>query len=118
MNAMDVTIYHNPRCSKSRQALALLQEKGLEPRVVEYLKTPPTRDELAAIVKATGEPVRALLRKQGSPYEDLGLDDGKWSDDALLDFMAEHPSLLNRPVVVTEKGARLGRPTERILEIL
>ncbi|MFP1631779.1 arsenate reductase (glutaredoxin) [Zhengella sp. ZM62] len=115
---MDVTIYHNPRCSKSRQALALLQEKGIEPRVVEYLKTPPTRDELAALVKATGEPVRALLRKQGSPYEELGLDDEKWSDDELLDFMAGHPSLLNRPVVVTEKGARLGRPTERILEIL
>lgn len=115
---MDVTIYHNPRCSKSRQALALLQERGLEPRVVEYLKTPPSRDELAALVKATGEPVRALLRKQGSPYDELGLDDETWSDDALLDFMAEHPALLNRPVVVTEKGARLGRPTERILEIL
>lgn len=118
MSAMDVTIYHNPRCSKSRQALALLQEKGFTPRVVEYLKTPPSRDELAALVAATGEPVRALLRRQGSPYDDLDLDDPKWSDDRLLDFMAEHPALLNRPVVVTEKGARLGRPTERILEIL
>lgn len=118
MTAVDVTIYHNPRCSKSRQALALLQEKGLTPRVVEYLKTPPTRDELAAIVKATGEPVRALLRRQGSPYDDLGLGDDTWSDDQILDFMAEHPALLNRPVVVTAKGARLGRPTERILEIL
>lgn len=118
MSAMDVTIYHNPRCSKSRQALALLQAKGFTLRVVEYLKTPPSRDELAALVAATGEPVRALLRRQGSPYDDLGLDDPKWSDDQLLDFMAEHPALLNRPVVVTEKGARLGRPTERILEIL
>ena len=118
MSAMDVTIYHNPRCSKSRQALALLLDKGITPRVVEYLKTPPSRDELAAIVKATGEPVRALLRKQGSPYDDLGLDDETWSDAALLDVMAEHPSLLNRPVVVTDKGARLGRPTERILDIL
>ena len=118
MSAMDVTIYHNPRCSKSRQALALLLDKGITPRVVEYLKTPPSRDELAAIVKATGEPVRALLRKQGSPYEELGLDDAKWSDAQLIGFMAEHPALMNRPVVVTEKGARLGRPLERIDEIL
>ncbi len=115
---MSVTIYHNPRCSKSRQALELLREKGIEPEVVEYLKTPPTRDELAKIVKATGEPVRALLRKQGSPYDELGLGDPKWTDDQLLDFMANHPSLMNRPVVVGPKGAALGRPTEKILDVL
>lgn len=115
---MNVTIYHNPRCSKSRQALDLLREKGIEPEVVEYLKTPPSRAELARIVKATGEPVRALLRKQGSPYDELGLDDDKWTDDQLLDFMAQHPALLNRPVVVGPKGAVLGRPTERILDVL
>lgn len=115
---MSVTIYHNPRCSKSRQALELLRDKGIEPKVVEYLKAPPSRDELAEIVKATGEPVRALLRKQGSPYDELDLDDEKWTDDQLLDFMAEHPALLNRPVVVGPKGAVLGRPTERILDVL
>ncbi|MBZ0164149.1 MAG: arsenate reductase (glutaredoxin) [Notoacmeibacter sp.] len=115
---MSVTIYHNPRCSKSRQALELLREKGIEPKVVEYLKAPPSRDELAEIVKATGEPVRALLRKQGSPYDELDLDNEKWSDDQLLDFMAEHPALLNRPVVVGPKGAVLGRPTERIFDVL
>ena len=115
---MPVTIYHNPRCSKSRQALDMLHERGLEPEVVEYLKTPPSRETLEAIVAATGEPVRALLRKQGSPYEELGLDDAKWSDAQLIGFMAEHPALMNRPVVVTEKGARLGRPLERIDEIL
>ncbi len=115
---MSVTIYHNPRCSKSRQALELLRDKGIEPKVVEYLKAPPSRDELAEIVKATGEPVRALLRKQGSPYDELDLDDEKWSDDQLLDFMAEYPALLNRPVVVGPKGAVLGRPTERILDVL
>ena len=115
---MSVTIYHNSDCGTSRNTLAMIRQSGEEPTVIEYLKTPPSRDELAALVKATGEPVRALLRKQGSPYDELGLDDEKWSDDALLDFMAGHPALLNRPVVVTEKGARLGRPTERILEIL
>ncbi len=115
---MNVTIYHNPRCSKSRQALDLLREKGIEPKVVEYLKTPPSRAELARIVEATGEPVRALLRKQGSPYDELGLDDDKWTDDQLLDFLAQHPALLNRPVVVGPKGAVLGRPIERILDVL
>lgn len=115
---MSVRIYHNPRCSKSRQALELLREKGIEPKVVEYLKAPPSRDELAEIVMATGEPVRALLRKQGSPYDELDLDNEKWSDDQLLDFMAEHPALLNRPVVVGPKGAVLGRPTERIFDVL
>lgn len=114
----DVTIYHNPRCSTSRKALDLLVERGLAPKVVEYLKTPPNRAELEAIVRATGEPVRALLRRNGTPYDELGLDDTKWTDDELLDFIAAHPVLMNRPVVVTVKGARLGRPLEKIEDIL
>lgn len=114
---MDVTIYHNPRCSKSREALQMLRDRGIEPKIVEYLKTPPSKAEIAAIVKATGEPARALLRKD-PPYAELGLANSRWSDDQLTGFMAEHPVLFNRPVVVTEKGARLGRPVGKIAEIL
>ena len=113
-----VTIYHNPRCSTSRNALALLRERGIEPQVVEYLKTPPNRDELQRIAAATGEPLRALLRTKQPEYLEQGLDDPQLSDDQLLDAMLTTPVLINRPIVVSAKGARLGRPLERVLEVL
>ena len=107
---MSVTIYHNPKCGTSRNVLAMIREEGIEPVVVEYLKTPPGREMLMDIAAATGEPVRAILREKGTPYGELGLDDPKWSDDELIGFMVEHPILMNRPIVVTEKGAALCRP--------
>lgn len=113
-----VTIYHNPKCSTSRNALALLRERGIEPVVVEYLKTPPSRDELRAIAQATGEPLRALLRTKQAECAEQGLDDPSVSDEQLLDAMVATPVLINRPIVVTPKGARLGRPLERVLEVL
>ena len=113
-----VTIYHNPRCSTSRNALALLRERGIEPQVVEYLKTPPSRDELQRITAATGEPLRALLRTKQPEYLEQGLDNPALTDDQLLDAMLATPVLINRPIVVTPKGARLGRPAERVLEVL
>lgn len=113
-----VTIYHNPRCSTSRNALALLREHGIEPAVIEYLKTPPSRDELKRIAQATGEPLRALLRTKQPEYLEQGLDNPQLSDDELIDAMLATPVLINRPIVVTAKGARLGRPMERVLEVL
>ena len=115
---MTVTIYHNPKCSTSRNVLEMIRDTGVEPEVVEYLKTPPGRDKIAEIAKATGEPLRAILRERGTPYGELGLDDPKWSDDQLIDFMVEHPILMNRPIVVTDKGAALCRPKEKVLELL
>ncbi|WP_373048728.1 arsenate reductase (glutaredoxin) [Vulgatibacter sp.] len=111
-------IFHNPKCSKSRETLALLQERGVEPTVVEYLKTPPDRTELAQIVAALGIAPRALLRRKEARYAALGLDDPKWTDEELLDFMVANPVLIERPIVVTAQGARLGRPPEAVLEIL
>ena len=113
-----VTLYHNPNCSTSRNALALLRERGIEPVVVEYLKTPPSRDELKAIAAATGEPLRALLRTRQAEYAAQGLDNPALTDDQLLDAMLATPVLINRPIVVTPQGARLGRPLERVLEVL
>ena len=117
-----VTIYHNPQCSTSRKALALLRERGIEPTIVEYLKTPPTRDELRRIAAATGEPpatqIRALLRTKQPQYLEQGLDNPALSDEQLLDAMTTTPVLINRPIVVTPQGARLARPLERMLEIL
>ena len=113
-----VTIYHNPRCSNSRAVLALLQEKGVQPQVVEYLKTPPSRDELKRIAAATGEPLRALLRTKQAEYLEQGLDDAGVSDDQLAAAMHATPVLIERPIVVTPKGARLGRPLEQILDVL
>ncbi|QKV19791.1 arsenate reductase (glutaredoxin) [Oricola thermophila] len=115
---MTVTIYHNPKCGTSRNVLAMIREKGIEPEIVEYLKTPPGRERLVEILRATGEPVRAILRERGTPYAELGLDDPKWSDDELIDFMVEYPILMNRPIVVTDKGAALCRPKEKVLELL
>ena len=113
-----VTLYHNPNCSTSRNALALLRERGIEPVVVEYLKTPPSRDELKAIAAAAGEPLRALLRTRQVEYAEQGLDNPALTDDQLLDAMLATPVLINRPIVVTPQGARLGRPLERVLEVL
>ncbi|MCA1411336.1 arsenate reductase (glutaredoxin) [Bradyrhizobium sp. NBAIM20] len=115
---MSVTIYHNPACGTSRNTLAMIRQSGVEPVVVEYLKTPPSRDKLKELIAVMGIPVRALLREKGTPYKDLGLDDSKWSDDELLDFMIAHPILINRPIVVTPKGTRLCRPSEAVVDLL
>jgi len=115
---MSVTIYHNPACGTSRNVLAMIRNSGAEPRVVEYLKTPPSRAELIALIGRMGIPVRALLREKGTPYQALGLDDPALSDDALLDAMLAHPILINRPIVVTDLGVKLCRPSEVVLDIL
>ncbi len=114
----DITIYHNPACGTSRNTLALIRNSGVEPRVVLYLQTPPSRDELLGLIAATGQPVRALIRAKADPYVELGLDDPKWTDGELLDFMLAHPILINRPIVVTPLGTRLCRPSELVLDIL
>ena len=113
-----VTIYHNPDCGTSRNVLALIRNSGEEPTVIEYLKTPPDRDTLTALIAAMGVPVRAVLREKGTPYAELGLDDPTWSDDQLIDFMRQHPILINRPIVLTPLGTRLCRPSEAVLDIL
>ena len=115
---MTITIYHNPKCGTSRNTLAMIQQSGVEPEVVEYLKTPPTREKLVELFASMGIAPRDLLRRKGTPYDELGLDDPKWSDDELIDFMVAHPILMNRPVVVTPLGAKLCRPSETVLEIL
>jgi arsenate reductase len=115
---MSVTIYHNPDCGTSRNTLAMIRQSGVEPVVIEYLKTPPSRETLVALVKAMGISVRALLREKGTPFRELGLDDSKWSDDELIDQMLAHPILINRPIVVTPKGARLCRPSETVIDLL
>ncbi|MBR1127006.1 arsenate reductase (glutaredoxin) [Bradyrhizobium iriomotense] len=115
---MSVTIYHNPDCGTSRNTLAMIRQSGVEPTVIEYLKTPPSRDTLKDLVAAMGISVRALLREKGTPYKELGLADPKWTDDDLLDFMMAHPILINRPIVVTAKGTRLCRPSEAVVDLL
>jgi arsenate reductase len=115
---MSVTIYHNPACGTSRNTLAMIRQSGAEPAVIEYLKTPPSRERLVELVKALGISVRALLREKGTPYKELGLDDPKWSDDELIDQMLAHPILINRPIVVTPKGTRLCRPSEAVIDLL
>ncbi|MGO9422938.1 arsenate reductase (glutaredoxin) [Roseiarcus sp.] len=115
---MTVTIYHNRACGTSRNVLAMIRRSGEEPVVIEYLKTPPTRERLKELIAAMGIPVRALLREKGTSYAELGLSDPKWTDDQLLDFMMAHPILINRPIVVTPKGVKLCRPSETVLDIL
>ncbi|WP_288051288.1 arsenate reductase (glutaredoxin) [Acidiphilium sp.] len=115
---MSVIIYHNPDCGTSRNVLALIRNAGIEPRIVEYLKTPPSREELAGLIERMGIPVRAVLREKDTPYAELGLDDPAVSDDALLDAMMVHPILINRPIVITPLGVRLCRPSEAVLDIL
>jgi arsenate reductase len=114
----DITIYHNPACGTSRNTLALVRNTGAEPRVVLYLETPPSRTELVALIAAMDTPVREVLRRKGTPYEELDLDNPKWSDDELIDFMLAHPILINRPIVVTPLGTRLCRPSEAVLDLL
>ena len=113
-----VTIYHNPDCGTSCNVLALIRNSGEEPHVIEYLKTPPSRAELAELIGRMGIPVRELLRRKGTPFDELGLDDPTLTDDALLDAMMAHPILINRPIVVTDKGVKLCRPSEAVLDIL
>lgn len=115
---MSWRIFHNPKCGTSRKVLAALQEAGKEPEVVEYLKTPPDAAELTALLARMGVGPRALLRRKGTPYDELGLDDPKWSDAELIAFMAAHPILIERPVVDTGTTARLCRPVERLQELL
>lgn len=113
-----ITIFHNPACGTSRNVLALVRNAGEEPAIVEYLKTPPNRATLEALIASMGRPVRDVLRQKGTPYDGLGLDNAEWTDAQLIDFMLQHPILMNRPIVVTPLGTRLCRPSELVLEIL
>lgn len=115
---MTVTIYHNPKCGTSRNTLAMIRASGVEPVVVEYLKTPPSRSELVKLLERMNARPRDILRQKGTPFDELGLSDATLSDDALIDAMMAHPILINRPIVVTRKGVRLCRPSEVVLEIL
>ena len=115
---MNITLYHNPRCSTSRNALALLRERGIEPHIIDYLKTPPTRDAWAALITRSGLPVRDFLRQKEALYHELQLDNPAMSDAALLDALTTHPQLFNRPVASSDNAVRIGRPVERILELL
>ena len=114
----DITIFHNPACGTSRNTLALIRNSGVEPEVIEYLKTPPSRETLKTLIQAMGISARELLRRKGTPYDELQLDDPKWSDDELLDAMLAHPILINRPIVVTPRGTKLCRPSELVLDLL
>lgn len=114
----DITIYHNPACGTSRNVLALIRNSGEDPVVIEYLKTPPDRATLVGLIQAMGTPVRELLRQKGTPYDELGLGEPQWTDAQLMDFMLQHPILINRPIVVTPLGTRLCRPSEAVLDIL
>lgn len=118
MNDAQITIYHNLACGTSRNTLALIRNSGVEPTVIHYLETPPSRDTLLALIAAMGMPVRDLLRQNVPPYEALGLAENKFSDDELVDAMLAHPILINRPIVVTPLGTKLCRPSEVVLDIL
>jgi arsenate reductase (glutaredoxin) len=115
---MPVTIYHNPACGTSRNTLAMIRQSGEEPEIIEYLKTPPTKKKLKELIKAMGIAPRELLRRKGTPYDELGLDEKSLTNEQLIDAMVEHPILINRPIVVTARGTRLCRPSEVVLEIL
>lgn len=113
-----IMIYHNPTCGTSRNVLGLIRNSGEEPTVIEYLNTPPDRNTLKALIAAMDVPIRAVLREKGTPYADLDLGNPKWSDEDLIDFMIQHPILINRPIVVTSLGTRLCRPSETVLDLL
>jgi arsenate reductase len=115
---MTITIYHNPECGTSRNALAMIRQSGEEPQIIEFLRTPPDRATLMDLIRRMGISPRELLRRKGTPYDELGLHDPKWSDDDLIDVMLAHPILINRPIVITPKGVRLCRPSEAVLDIL
>ena len=116
--SLDVTIYHNPACGTSRNTLALIRNTGIEPNVIEYLNTPPTRSELIQLIQDAKLTVREAIRKNVDPYRDLALDREDWTDEQLISFMLEYPILINRPFVVTERGTHLCRPSELVLDIL
>ena len=118
MTSDDTVIYHNPECGTSRNTLALIRHAGIEPRIIEYLRDPPTRERLIALIRAAGLSVRGALRQKGTPYMQLGLDDQSLSEDQVLDAMLVHPILINRPFVETAMGVRLCRPSELVLDIL
>lgn len=118
MSDSAITIYHNPACGTSRNTLALIRNSGVEPAIIHYLETPPSRETLVALIAAMGMPVRDLLRKNVPPFEELGLAEERFSDDELIDAMLAHPILINRPIVVTPLGTRLCRPSEVVLDIL
>ena len=113
-----ITIFHNPKCGTSRNTLALIRNSGVEPEVVLYLETPPSKEQLKQLISDMSIPVRDLLRQKGTPYDELDLGNEKWSDEELLDFMMAHPILINRPIVVTSIGTKLCRPSETVLDIL
>ena len=115
---MTVTIWHNPKCSTSRKVLEQIRDRGIEPNVVHYLETPPSEREIKSVLKAAGLSARDLLRRNGTPYDELGLDNPRLTDTALIAAMHKHPILIERPVVATPKGTRLCRPAERLNEIL
>lgn len=115
---MAIVIYHNPACGTSRNTLAMIRASGEEPEIIEYLKTPPARERLVSLIESMGLTPRDLLRRKGTPYEELGLDDAALTDDQLITAMLAHPILINRPIVVTAKGAKLCRPSEAVLDIL
>jgi len=118
VTAIDVIVYHNPACGTARNTLGLIRNAGIEPHVIEYLKTPPTRTMLVSLIARMGVPVRAVFRQKGTPYAALGLDDPGLTDDQLIDAMMTHPILINRPIVVTSLGVRLCRPSQEVLSIL
>ncbi|MBM6595393.1 arsenate reductase (glutaredoxin) [Microvirga pudoricolor] len=115
---MDVIIYHNPDCGTSRNTLAMIRNTGIEPHVIEYLQTPPTRLLLRQLIERMGVPVRDVIREKGTPYKELGLDNPSLTDDQLFDAMMAHPILINRPIVVSPNGVRLCRPSEAVLDLL
>jgi arsenate reductase len=115
---MTITIYHNPHCGTSRNVLAMIRNSGEEPKIIEYLKSPPTREELVELIAEMGMSPRDLLRRKGTPYDELGLDNPDLTDDELIDLMLKHPILINRPIVVSPLGVKLCRPSEAVLDIL
>ena len=114
----ETIIYHNPNCGTSRKVLGMLQDAGLQPKVIEYLKTPPSREELLSLLARMGKTPRQILRRKGTPYDELGLDDASKSDDDLIDAILAHPILMERPVVVTPRGVRLCRPAEEVASLI
>jgi arsenate reductase len=115
---MTITIFHNPACGTSRNTLAMIRQSGADPNVIEYLKTPPSREQLVELIRQMGISARSLLRRKGTPYDELGLDDPELGENSLIDAMIQHPILINRPIVVTPLGTKLCRPAETVLEIL
>lgn len=114
----EITIYHNPKCGTSRNTLAMIRNSGVEPRVINYLETPPDRNTLENLITAMGIDARSLLRQKGTPYDELDLGNSKWTDAQLINFMLQHPILINRPIVITPLGTRLCRPSEAVLDLL